>query len=557
MKTNVLDKLFQLVDRTDALIGRLIAICMYRNVGLVVLLTIYFIGMLTVTPFPRILREDAYVYVLKALEILNGDFTPPPSNHIGWPVMLAPVFALLQINDLFTAMFVARWLSFACVFGCFLVIYAICRRVIDGHNKYQIAAIVALCAFMSSIHCNFIVQSAMTEPAFLLFTMISIYFLVGARTTIKSVILASIFASLSYYVRPNGLFSIGVIVLFLLTRPELNKTIKVKFIFGAILVFFLVSAPHMINRYQAFGSAFSYGENSKIFVDNSTQLWAPSIKAPTFGEYVKTSSFADYYDKFIVKGLWQVLKLFYSAMLPKLWIIFFIASFLKTVFIVRDKKYDVFYIWILVSILGMSLVFHIFRSERHLIYLMPIILIVSVGFLSSMDRNSQVKFSNIVLFFILLFNLSWMPRALQPIPAGHLTIPEVRDNWAIWGAQHLEGKVAIVEGGDVLEIGQHYSEFNPERKIILPFDQVDRKISTIRPGNYARLKDALIEFEQLGIQYVITDGNHIKRRPYLKELQNEEWASQFRHLKYFRSRIKGSVLHDVNIYQVCYEGKCP
>ena len=84
---------------------------------------------------------------------------------------------------------------------------------------------------------------------------------------------------------------------------------------------------------------------------------------------------------------------------------------------------------------------------------MPIILIVSVGFWSSMDRNSRVKFSNIILFVVLLFNLSWMPRTF-PIKTNHVTIPEVRDNWAIWGAQHLEGKVVIVEGGDILKIAQ-------------------------------------------------------------------------------------------------------
>jgi hypothetical protein len=64
------------------------------------------------------------------------------------------------------------------------------------------------------------------------------------------------------------------------------------------------------------------------------------------------------------------------------------------------------------------------------------------------------------------------------------------------------------------------------------------------------------EFEQLGIKYVITDGYHIRRRPYLKEIQNKEWASRFHHLKYFKSMIRGSVLHDVNIYKVCYEKKC-
>ena len=557
MRTKVLDKLLHLVDKTDALIGRLFALCMYRNVGFVVLVAIYFIGMLPITPFPRILHEDAYAYVEKALEILSGDFTPPPRYHIGWPLMLAPVFALLQIDDLFTAMFAARWLSFACVLGSFIMIYVICKRLIEGHNKYQIAAIAALCTLMSTAFCTNIVRQAYSEPAFLLFNLISIYFLVDARATIKSVILATIFASLSYYVRPNGLFSIGAIALFLLTRSELDKTMKVKWALGAILVFFVVSAPHMISRYQTYGSVFSYGENSKILVDSSAQLWAPSIKAPTLVEYVKKSSFPDYYEKFIVKGLWQVLKTFYSGVMLKLWIIVFIASFIKTVIIVRDKKYDVFYVWILVSLLGLSMVFHVFKSGRHLIYLMPVVLIVSFGFFSSMDHNSRVKFSNIVLLVILIFNVSWMPRVLQPIPKGHLTIPEVIDDWAIWGAQHLEGKVAIVEGGNVLKISQHYSEFTPERKIILPFDQVDRKISYIRPGNYQRLEDALAEFKQLGIQYVITDGYHIKRRSYLRELKNEEWACRFQHLKYFKSWQKGSVLHDVNIYKVNFEGECP
>jgi hypothetical protein len=530
---------------------------MYRDIGMAVLLTIFVLGMVAITPFSRILREDAYLYVAKALEILNGDFIPPRSNAIGWSLMLAPLFALLQIDDLFTAMFAARWLSLACVCGSLWMIYAICKRLIKVNNKYQVAGIVAICAFMSSHHCRDIARFAMTEPAFLFFTLISIYFLVDDRTTFKSVTLSTIFASLSYYVRPNGIFFIGAIILFLLIRSVFDKAIKVKLIFWVIIIFFLVSAPHMINRYQAYGSAFSYGENSKVFVNNSTQLWAPNIKAPTFKEYVKTSSFMGYYEKFIANGLWRVLKLFYSALLPKIWIIILIVSFFKTVFIERDKKYDALYAWILVSLLGMSLVFDIFGTERHLIYLIPIILIVSVGFFSSMDQNTRVKFSNIVLLIALMFNLSWMPRVLQFDNTRHLTIPELKDNWAIWGAQHLEGKVAIVEGGSVLRIAQHYSEFTAERKIILPFNQVDRKITTIRPGIYYRLKDALGEFEKLGVKYVITDGAHSRRRPYLKELQDEEWASQFRHLKYFRSRIKGSVLHEVNIYKVCYEGKCP
>ena len=555
MKPKGLEIFVRLINWTDAFIGRLFAIFMYRNIGMVVLLVIFMVAMVTFTPFVRVLREDAYVYIVKALEILNGDWVPPRSNAIGWPLILAALFSLLHINDLFTAMYAARWLSFACVCGTLWMSYAICKRLIVVNNKYQIAAIVALCAFLSSVHCRFITQSAMTEPVFLLFTLISIYFLVDDRTTLKGVTLATIFASLSYYVRPNGIFFIGVIILFLFIRAELDKAMKVKLIFWAIMVFFLVSAPHMINRYQAYGSAFSYGENSKVLVDDSSKLWAPNIKVPEVGEFLKTSSLANHYEKFIKNGLWSVLKSFYSELLPKLWIVILIVSFLKFLFIERDQKYDILYICILVSILGMSLVFDIFATERHLIYMIPLILIVSVGFLSSMDRNSQVKFSNIILFVILLFNLSWMPKTF-PIDTRHVAIPVHRDYWAIWGAQHLEGKVAIVEGGGLLEMAQHYSEFTREKKVIIPFNQVDRKIKPLRPGIYHRLKDAMRDFEQLGIKYVITDGYFIRRRPYLKEIQNEEWASRFRHLKFFESRIKGGVLYDVNIYKVCYDEKC-
>jgi hypothetical protein len=116
--------------------------------------------------------------------------------------------------------------------------------------------------------------------------------------------------------------------------------------------------------------------------------------------------------------------------------------------------------------------------------------------------------------------------------------------------------VAIVEGGGLLEMAQHYSEFTRGKKVIIPFNQVDRKIKPMRPGIYRRLKDAMRDFEQLGIKYVITDGYFIRRRPYLKEIQNEEWAGRFRHLKFFESRIKGGVLYDVNIYKVCYDEKC-
>ena len=155
-----------IVDRADALIGRFFALLMYRGIGFGILLAVFVIGVIAVTPFERILREDAYVYVQKALEIINGDYVPPRSNAVGWPVLLAAIFALFGVDDLFTGMFVARWVSIACVCAFVGMMYAICKRLIRGENRYQVAALVAVCAFMSSRHSDDMALSALTEPVF-------------------------------------------------------------------------------------------------------------------------------------------------------------------------------------------------------------------------------------------------------------------------------------------------------------------------------------------------------------------------------------------------------
>ncbi len=554
-KNQKTQKIFHIADRADALIGRLFALLMYRGILVLVLLVVFVMGILSITPFERILREDAYVYVNKALEIVNRDFVPPRNNAVGWPLLLASLFALLQINDLFTAMFVARWVSIACVCASGWMIYVICKRLIKGKNKYQIAAAAAVCSFLSSPHLPDIAQDAMTEPLFIFFTLACIYFLVDDRTTVKSIVLSAVFAGLAYYVRPNGIFFIGTIIGVLLLRAVFDKTIQPKLFLIAVVVFFLVSAPHMVSRHQAYGSAFDYGENSKIFVDSYGQVWAPNIKAPTFLEYLKTHTLSDYFEKFIANGLWRVLTDLYNAMLPEFWAILLMASFFKYVLIRREKEYDAFYTWILISIMGLSLIYDVFGSTRHLVYLVPIIILASVGFLSSIDRDSQVKFSNIILLVVLLFSLGGLPWGWK-IDIAHLRIPEIRDNWAVWAARNLDGNVVIIEGGDILESAQHYSEFTHQRKTILPFDQVQRKITSMRPGVYERLEDALPDFKQMGVKYVITDGSHIRRRPYLKEIQGEKWTGRFRHLKYFQRRPRGGVLYDVNIYKVCYDPKC-
>ena len=39
---------------------------------------------------------------------------------------------------------------------------------------------------------------------------------------------------------------------------------------------------------------------------------------------------------------------------------------------------------------------------------------------------------------------------------NHIKVPQVKDTWALWVADNLEGNVALVEVGDILKMAQHY-----------------------------------------------------------------------------------------------------
>ena len=129
-------------------------------------------------------------------------------------------------------------------------------------------------------------------------------------------------------------------------------------------------------------------------------------------------------------------------------------------------------------------------------------------------------------------------------------LPVVQDHWAVWAAQNIDGKVIIVEGADILRMSQYYEQDGvrvPKR-----FSEVARSIQTIRPGIYEDLATAVEDFRRLGVEYVITDKNHIKRRPYLREISDEKWANVFHHLGYFEIGDPGAVLYGVNIYRFNY-----
>lgn len=538
------------VSSMDQFVGRMFSILMWKNVfvfsaGLFLLYILAYS-----TQFHRVLSKDAFFYVNKGMEIANGDFQLFHSHAVGWPVFLGFFYKILGVENIFQGMFVARWLSILLFCVVVFPISALCKKVC-GHDKATGACILAVTVYVVSPQIQSMAQFAYTEPLFLLLTLYCYYFLVNNHPLRKrEIVLASLLASLSYWVRANGLFQLFVILGMIVfwSRYDLKYCVKRGLL--AIVVFFTVSAPHLIMRFMQFGSPFDYGPNSKYFVDNFSQVWDDNVPVPTFVDYLTTHNWYEYYNKFIDNGLWQVLKTLPLLFLnQKIWLILLALAFIVAAYRRKQEMYPLM-LMMLLTLAGFALVFDVFGHVRHLIFLIPFIIICCGFFLDSMD-SSRWKISNILILLLLVYTVSNY-NGEEFNKSNRFTIPEVKDTWALWVADNLEGNVAVLAGGDLLRMSQHYEQ--PAINLVpLPFAEARQKINRIRIKSFDSLAEALVDFKEQNVKYVITDSMNSFRRPFLRDINQEKWQNSFEHMKYFEYGNSGARLSNVNVYRIRYE----
>lgn len=530
-------------------LSRFYRVLMYKDIWLYLCaaLSVYLLG---AVPFDRVLREDAYNFVVKGMEIAHGDFSLDRAQFIGWPLMLGSIFSFLDVSDVFEAMFVARWTSIAIFALCVFVLGRICLRLF-GREGYHGLVIAIVLAFMFAYRTGDAARSALAESLIVLCTLVVTWLLLKACTTdrirLGYAALSAAVSGIAYYVRPYGLFLFAAILLVILLVSRKHRRRMVTAGLVAIGVFVIVTLPDLYARYTSFGSPLDYGSNSKYFVDHYEFVWADNVAAPSFWQYLTTHDWGQYYHKFIREGILVVLYYLWIGLLPVAWIALSIAG---AVSIFRSGRRALYFapLAVLVSVAGMTIVFHIYGSIRHLIYLVPLLLITAGAFFFVLDR-ARFDIKNIAGTFMIAFVLATVP-GIYGLHPDRIEIPQVKDHWAVWAADNLSGNVAIVEGGDILEMSQHYERRG--WRIAKAFQSVEPRINTIRPGVYRDLSRALEEFRRRNIRYLITDGNHIRRRPYLRNVSNEEWKDVLRHLNTFRHGYEGAVLKNVNIYELVY-----
>lgn len=479
---------------------------------LVVLFILSLAIRLSLTPHDMVLRKDAYIYLVKSLEITKGNFVPILTRAIGWPLFMSPLFYLFGNTSIFQNMSYARIISdFVGSLSIFPLAY-IGKKLLDKKSQ-----IFLLILFAFSSHLVISSTSAMSEPLFTFLLLVSVCFIIKAKENQNYILMASLFGAFAYYVRFNGIFALLIILVsFFLLRKQIPK-FSYKYIIYIIVIFFVVSAPVLYQRYTYFDSPVFYGENSKYFVDTYQQVWSANVPVPSLMDYLSTHTFTDYFNKFVIRGFFKVIFDYVYFTISPLLLFFFLYGVVRHF---NDEKFVPLTVVFLVWVIGFTPAYHIFGTSRHLYSTIPFILIFSTVAINEIFKNN--KYRNILLsLFLIVFILFSLKTSID----YRYGLPQssVQDGleWGEWTAQNIKGKIAIINGNDLIMMhlpGTLVSGIGQSGLYVAP----GSNLSVVRPGYFENLSSAMEWFKETGVTHLALDDENIDGRPYLKEIYSEE-----------------------------------
>ncbi len=479
-----------------------------RSIGLTIffffaltLLVRYFFPFLFwhLTNFP-FQRSDPYIYVLKGLEIAHGDWSPIRTHAIGWPLLLAGLFRLVPHVSIFENLVSASLLASALsALSIFPLIYII--KHVDPSPRTHILTMAFFCfAFPLTIieHSGAI---AMSEPLFILLFLISIALLYAAQERPAMLLASTGVAGLAYWVRPNGVFILPVILIsyWLWERKKGKRCLA--YIAAAIAVFWAIATPFLLQRAVWFGSAFYYGENSKYFSDTYTDAWGSAVPAVPFGTYISTHTVTDYADKFALGGLVLLLTTIFLNTLPYLLMV--TCNVAERGY--ANKKIYPLYIAFFVWIVGLVPVFHIYYNPRHIMPLIPLFIVLAAHefneLITKKERRDALMCAGIAtaaFFMIGIFSFFLFTSKDRNV--------QTRDGalWANWLSVRLKGKIAIGNGSDILTMQLPDARIGGRGMfdVIAPHTGLE----TAYPGKFDDIDSLRPWLKKNAVDYLVLDG---------------------------------------------------
>ncbi len=472
---------------------------------------------------------DSYLYLLKAIEIAQGNWVPPYSHAIGTSLLFAPFVWLLEPISRFELMPYAQ--LFGVIVGALAVVptWLIARQFLDRFST-------ALVTFTIAAHPWLIYYSTIfsSDGLFLVLSLMALYFCIRSLERPHHILYAVIFASISYYVRANGLFVLGVVVLtYLATHVRIRDHARslvehaghvALASVGLIALFFALSAPFLIARHEAFGSAFTYGQNDKYFVEDFTMdVWTPNVPVPTLGEYLATHTSAEVFHKFVIDGFVKLVfsmvhgwepNSFSSVILPVLLLPYIGGLFLC----ISTRRFIPVALFMGIFVAGLAPLYSVFAEGRYVVPIVP--LVALVAFLGIRHAVGRHRYERTILATLTLAIVLWSlitPAMLLMKRADQSTLPA----WAYVTAEKARGTLVSFDEGDypmmllpdTTVAGRNLSELKAP----------ETGLEIIRYGKFDTLEEALAYHRDPRGTWLIISDRTVSLKPYLAELDDPRY----------------------------------
>ncbi|MCG2694409.1 glycosyltransferase family 39 protein [Candidatus Parcubacteria bacterium] len=491
-----------------------------------------------------ILREDAFLYFLKATEMSRGDFSPLLTHAYGWSFVLSLILKFFSGAGIFQQMFYAR------IASCFLDALAIfplayiAKQFIKKENVY-----IVLSIFVFIPQLIYSAISATSEPLFTFILLMSLVCVYKAFKNPKYILLASFFASASFYVRHNGIFVfLAIIISFILLKKHIFN-FKYKYILFAFLVFMVASAPLLMHRYVSFGTPMFYGENSKYFVDSyHADVWSPNIPVPSAVEYLRTHSINDYFDKFFINGICKLFLSYYFA-IPTALLFLFVFGFL---IFFKEKAFRPLVVVVVIWIISLTPVWSVYGLPRHLYPTLFLVALFASAVLQELFKNIKYKHLGQSLFvtvFAIISLFILLPLYNSIYNSSH-SADSFNDHfndtaWADWAGRNVKGVLAIRGGSEWIFVNLKDAQIGDSASMY-EYSAPATGLSTKLIGNFKDLSSAMEWFKQEGVTHIAVDNLYLDRRPFLKEIADKNPV----YLEEIYSNIASQVDWKVQIFSI-------
>jgi hypothetical protein len=438
-------------------------------------------------PFGAPLNLDAFAYLLKAREIVDGLWVPIRTHAIGWSVFLAPAIWFGDRWPTPAQIALVRIVASAVGALTLVPVYLIARTVDDVTGTIAIV----LCVFaIQSIH---VAVRGLSEPlhTLLLVSAVAVALDAGTRTT--AAIVAGICSGLAAAVHPTGLL-VAVLALGVIAGNTGRRLRGAAIMTAAAIA---VAAPAAVQRQQAFGTPLSYGENNRLFADSPADMWNPHQPVQTAAGFVRNHTASAMLRWLIVDGLFAELR-----------------DLAQKGLTLPVVPFAIWGAWIAIGFRGGRLLltaaalflgawilpYPVLGASRHLAPVLPMLLVVVSLGLARLQRAGHRRWATAL---VVVFAVGHTTAAF--VERYQLLHDETVDGreWGAWVASHVRGRLAVIEGQELIMM--HLPDARIGGADITTIYAPHSGLSLVRPGSFATLDGAMRWLRDQGTTHVLVD----------------------------------------------------